>query len=127
MESGTTDVLTAKVRNTTVTGTDYMAVAIAGSLGDSFDLGTAASPGNNVWQGNYRMVSDPPPANLMFDIAAGVMIYAVGNKWDPNVQGADPNGYYSVLAPGVPLDFVSGGGTNFSSDPDSLGTLRLAE
>ena len=57
--------------------------------GSTADLGTAANPGGNVFQRNQAMsVFAESPA----------LINAVGNTWNPNVQGADGNGKYITAA-----------------------------
>lgn len=58
-------------------------------MGSTANLGTAASPGGNVFQGNQSVsVFAESPA----------LVNAVGNTWNPNVQGADDNGRYTVTA-----------------------------
>jgi hypothetical protein len=56
------------------------------------DLGTEASPGNNVLQQSMGVA-------LVLDGGFGAtLVTAVGNTWNPNTQGADGNGRYSVPA-----------------------------
>ena len=57
--------------------------------GSTADLGTVASPGGNVFQRNqFVSVFAESPA----------LVNAVGNTWNPNVQGADGNGKYTTTA-----------------------------
>lgn len=57
--------------------------------GSTADLGTVASPGGNVFQRNQAVsVFAESPA----------LVNAVGNIWNPNVQGADGNGKYTTIA-----------------------------
>ena len=57
----------------------------------TYDFGTAASPGNNTFNPTSRndggLTVQDDDLNL-----ADVLVLAVGNKWIPNVQGADANG-----------------------------------
>jgi len=56
------------------------------------DLGTTASPGNNVLTSNF-------PVGLLIGGPAGpTQIDAVGNTWVPNVQDADAVGHYPTVA-----------------------------
>lgn len=52
------------------------------------DLGTVASPGGNIFQRNKiaSVFAESP-----------VRVNAVGNTWNPNVQGADANGRYTTM------------------------------
>ena len=118
--------LSAIVRNVSVTGGQYSGVVFTTDPQDSFDFGTALSPGNNVFRGN-NAAADSASANLVFTISNGIVVPAVGNTWDANQQGSDANGWYHVTAAGVPFDVISGTGPNYLSDSGSAGTLRLAE
>jgi hypothetical protein len=56
------------------------------------DLGTTASPGNNLFTSNV-------PVGLLIGGPAGTtQIDAVGNTWVPNVQDADALGHYPTVA-----------------------------
>ncbi len=56
------------------------------------DLGTTASPGNNVLTSNF-------PVGLFIAGPAGpTRIHAVGNTWVPNVQDTDAQGHYPTTA-----------------------------
>ena len=57
------------------------------------DLGTADSPGNNVFQNNG--VSIAVESNIGVN---GISVQAVGNIWNPSVQNADENGKYATVA-----------------------------
>lgn len=117
--------LAVTVRNYQATGCQYAGVFIAGYTNDTFDFGTAASPGNNVFRGN-NLIASGSHANFVFQVASGGIVYAVGNTWDADVQGADADGKYSVGA-GLSLDVTSGAGVNFYVDPNNAGKMRLAE
>ena len=53
------------------------------------DLGTTTSPGGNVFQGNKSVGVFAESSNL---------VNAIGNTWNPNVQGADKDGKYPSTA-----------------------------
>jgi hypothetical protein len=57
--------------------------------GSTADLGTAASPGGNVFQRNKA-------ASVFAESPA--LVNAVGNTWTPNTQGADGDGKYAITA-----------------------------
>lgn len=99
-------------------------VTMAGDGSSSFDLGTAASPGNNGFRGN---TSSAQTSGLNVAVAAGVIVRAAGNTFAPNVQGADAQGRYLVgSAPcgATSCDLASGAGESYRV---TSGTLRLAE
>jgi len=123
-ESG--DGLAVNARNVSVTGSQYSGVLLLGHANDTFDFGTARSPGNNVFSGN-NLSAYYLDANFSFSVPAGVVLQAVGNIWDANQQGSDVDGLYRVGTAGVPLDVVSGAGPNYLSRDSSAGKLRLAE
>jgi len=80
---------------------------IDASAGTAADLGTMLNPGNNVFQNN---------SNFSVFAEASVPVSAVGNTWNPNVQGADPNGKYTTVATiSGQVDPVSNG--NFAINP----------
>ncbi|HEX8109130.1 MAG TPA: hypothetical protein VF516_15460, partial [Kofleriaceae bacterium] len=70
------------------------------------DLGTMASPGNNVLQNN---------SNASVFAESSVPVNAIGNTWNPNIQGADGNGKYITTAaiPG-PVAAVNNGNFQIS-------------
>lgn len=55
----------------------------------AMDLGTASSPGNNT------IIGSVIGEGLYEATTASGTIQAVGNTWQPNIQGADPNGHYA--------------------------------
>jgi hypothetical protein len=120
--------MAVKVRNLSATGGDYEGMRIVCCAEDTYDFGTVSSPGNNVISGNNRSASREF-SNLTFAVPANVTLYAVGNTWDANEQGADANGHYSVPAASTSkkLDLTTGSGKNFMSWEANAGRLRLAE
>lgn len=79
----------------------------------SVNLGTPASVGNNVFQNRVLGIS----------IDGGAQVDAVGNTWNPNVQGADGVGRYGSLAivqGPVPITF----GNNFALGSDQATLQR---
>jgi len=103
---------------------DNSGVTMAGSASSVFDLGTAASPGNNLVQGN---TSSAQTSGLNVNVAAGVTVSAVGNTFAPNVQGANAQGKYQLgTAPcsASSCNLTAGSGANYRI---SGGTLRLAQ
>ena len=57
------------------------------------DLGTSDSPGNNLFQNTGVGVTVESSIGL-----GGIAVQAVGNTWNPSVQGADTNGKYATVA-----------------------------
>lgn len=103
---------------------DNSGVTMAGSAASVWDLGTAASPGNNLIQGN---TSSAQTSGLNVNVAAGVTVQAVGNTFAPNTQQADAQGKYKLgTAPcgASSCNLTSGAGANFRV---TSGTLRLAQ
>lgn len=103
---------------------DNSGVTMAGSAASVFDLGTAASPGNNLIVGN---TSSAQTSGLNVNVAAGVTVNAVGNTFAPGVQGANAQGKYQLgTAPcgASSCNVVSGAGANYRVNS---GTLRLAQ
>ena len=97
---------------------------MAGNASSVFDLGTAASPGNNLIQGN---TSSAQTSGLNVNVASGVTVSAVGNTFAPNVQGANAQGKYQFgTAPcgASSCNVTSGAGANYRV---TSGTLRLAQ
>jgi hypothetical protein len=120
------DGLKVKVRNLKTTGGQYSGPIVSGFSGDSFDFGTATSPGNNTFTSNNTAASSAS-ANFVFTVPAGMIVQAVGNTWEANQQGADASGHYSPPAPGTPLDLALGSGPNVLSGNTNSGVIRLAE
>lgn len=105
---------TLVLRRTRVTQNQLDGVVVSGGPLASFDLGTSADAGLNVLQGNLR-------TNLR---AAGDVL-ALGNWWDPNVQGSSDAGTYAALPDGGAFVVTPAmGGPNVSV---SSGSVRLAE
>jgi hypothetical protein len=85
-----------KLRGVSVTGNnasasntiDNSGIILRGNSSASFDLGTGAEPGNNIFQNNS---AGNQSANVVVDVS-GVVVSAVGNTWNPGVQGADGSG-----------------------------------
>jgi hypothetical protein len=71
--------------------------------GSVADLGTMPNPGNNVFQNN---------SNVGVFAESSVPVTAIGNTWNPNVQGADPNGRYTTIAT-IPGPLAGGSNGNF--------------
>jgi hypothetical protein len=117
------------MRNTEVTRTSHVEGAAAVTItGPHADLGTASSPGLNVFQGN-----DLTSVRLDPSITAGV-IDAVGDVWEPAVQGANGFGIYNdslTLFGGSPAasgrNFtLPGFGQRINLGPVGIGLLDLS-
>jgi hypothetical protein len=113
------DSAVVKIRNTRITTT------LAGNISDAIywygasgqvDLGTAAEPGGNVFQGNlrYELEWDSPTRNQ-----TSTVIRAAGNTWDASVDGADDAGHYPSSSVTYPAS-----GRNFGIDVPG-GTVQL--
>jgi hypothetical protein len=114
---------TLELRDVQVTGntsgTNLAAILLTGTAATSFDLGTVSDPGQNELTGNTG-------TSIRVQTAAGVLVHAVGNTWEPSVQGADASGQYAAAGAGAAVDVTTGTGANYTMAPSS-GTLRLAE
>jgi hypothetical protein len=66
------------------------------------DLGTQADAGGNTFTGNTS-------TGLQINLSWVGPVQAVGNKWNPNVQGADNTGHYTPPAQKT----ERAGGTNY--------------
>jgi hypothetical protein len=102
----------------------YAGMWLAGDATSTFDLGTAADPGNNTLTGNQ-------PTQVSMRVAAGVVVSAVGNTWTASAQGADADGHYTVAgtlcANANPCDQTTGADVNFTfMGAGSGAALRLA-
>ncbi len=74
--------------------------------GPAVDLGTLADVGNNTIQNNTTT-----GVTFASSISSG-SVNAVGNTWNPNIQGADANGHYTIHMKVIGIgDFAHG--TNF--------------
>jgi hypothetical protein len=80
---------TLTMRNSTVSGNRHDGIKIAGAV--EADLGTAASPGNNVITGNTAVGLD-----LVAD-ADQPHVTAAGNTWNAGIQDADGQGQYIIV------------------------------
>lgn len=99
-------------------------LTMAGSAASSFDLGTLASPGGNLFVGN---TTGNLTSGINVEVAAGVTVNAVGNTFAANTQQADAQGKYKLgTAPCAALNcnLTSGAGTNYRV---SSGVLRLVQ
>lgn len=123
--STATENLAVKVRHVTATGGQYSGVGVSGDAADSFDFGTLASPGYNVFRGNNLGQNDGC-ANFAFTLEAGAVVQAVGNTWDANQQGADSGGQYSVASTPGSLFVSAGIGPNYISGSSNAGQLLLS-
>jgi hypothetical protein len=74
------------MRNCTVVENGFGIDVFQGSIAD---LGSMMNPGNNVFQNN---------SNASVFAESSVPVSAIGNTWNPNVQGADPSGKYTTIA-----------------------------
>jgi hypothetical protein len=83
------------LRGTQVVGSTDDGILLFANDGTSVDLGTAASPGGNKLAGNNT--SNGSFANLngtSTPTTTPIVINAVGNTWDPGIQGADTTGHF---------------------------------
>ena len=109
--------------NLRLRGNHFTGRALAGMnlectpTGSHADLGTLADPGLNVFQNSI-------PASLRLNMPT-VTIPAVGNIWNPGVQGADADGRYTVQGAGANLTVSSS--SNDSNYVIGAGSLLLAE
>lgn len=88
-----------RVRNSTFSGNTTTGVYLEGGAAASFDLGTLASAGSNVFSGTTM-------SHLSSSTGAMPVVFAVGNTWAPNQQGADAMGRYTAMGAGGVFDVV---------------------
>jgi hypothetical protein len=81
---------TLVMRGCTVTGNG---LGVDVFVDSTADLGTSDSPGNNVFQNTGVGVAVESNIGV-----GGIAVLAVGNTWNPNVQGTDTNGKYATVA-----------------------------
>lgn len=93
------------MRNSKVSGNRQDGVRISGAL--HADLGTAASPGGNIIQGNTAAGLDVKVDNGPPDITAA------GNTWNAGIQGADADGRY-ILVETLGGPIAASPGNNFA-------------
>lgn len=104
--SGTTTELIARGNTLNqIAGTHGVITGNRSRLGANLDLGTSASPGNNVILGSGIGLYS------LADLGAPI-INASGNTWKPNVQSADAAGHYAAVLITGPTTAVLG--TNYS-------------
>jgi hypothetical protein len=118
--------LNVSLRRVSVTHCQLGGVSLAGRESTVFDLGTLASPGGNVLRDN-QLGGTGQESNLGFQSSSPIIISAIGNSWDPNVQGTDANGQCSVSGAEQSFDLIQATGANFTSPPSSVAILRLAQ
>ena len=97
-------------------------LTLGGSAASTFDLGTSADTGGNTITGHNTSAAT---SNISV-ATTGVVVSAVGNTFDPNIQGAGPAGLFQLGAAPCAAntcDITSGTGANYSV---ASGTLRLA-
>ncbi|MEW6432610.1 MAG: DUF1565 domain-containing protein [Myxococcota bacterium] len=113
------------VRNTSITGASQAGVLLQYSVPATIDLGTGADAGNNHFVDNGSVTFGP---NLrVANVVAGTTVFAVGNRWNPNVQGADADGGYTSTD-GGPWELVGTMGNGRNVQIDQVGDrVRLAE
>lgn len=86
------------LRGNTLDGGYTVCTADYTSIASQLDLGTAASPGNNILK---KSGGGTAAVNSFYVDAGAPVIQAVGNTWIANQQGADANGHYAAaLVPG---------------------------
>jgi Protein of unknown function (DUF1565) len=99
-----TNPLTVKVRNSSlVNSTAYGVQAVAADNSLALDLGTVASPGGNTITGNGT-------TGIRLGVPATQTHFAVGNTWNPSIEGADAAGHYTA---GTAIVGPAATGTNY--------------
>jgi hypothetical protein len=99
-------------------------LTLAGDSTSTFDLGTAADPGGNTITGNNTSTST---TGIDVKVNAAVTVAAVGNTFEPNLQGADALGHFALGAPPcgpTTCEVTTGSGANYRV---TSGRLRLAQ
>ncbi len=127
---------TVNIRSTTIKNNCNGGIALTGGSVDSvYDFGTKASAGANTFTLNNPN-AQPGVANLILRFPAGATVSAVGNTWDPGVQGAapagnvtPPPGQYAVPGGETVLEVTGAtSGANYLLGENAAATvLRLAE
>jgi hypothetical protein len=113
-----------KMHGATITANAQEGAYIDLSSGSSIDLGTKASPGQNVFGPNGPLVDAGTFKPALTIGGAAITAYAVGNTWIANEQGADNGGHYASTDGGV-YDVTYSDGRNHNAFGGV--TLRLAE
>jgi hypothetical protein len=109
------------IRRTEVSNNNTVGVLLGGILTGTYDLGTLASPGGNVFVDN----TSTSGANLVVAGGQAVRVSAIGNTWNASLQGAGADGRYTVSGQGASLDVSGGTGPNYITS--TTATIRLAE
>jgi Bacterial Ig domain len=102
---------------------DNSGITLGGAAASSYDLGTLASPGGNLFTGN---TTGNQTSGINVRVAAGVTVQAAGNTFIAGVQGANGAGKYALgSAPcaASTCSLTSGAGANYRV---TSGTLTLA-
>ncbi|MGE0327728.1 MAG: hypothetical protein AB7S68_35780 [Polyangiaceae bacterium] len=92
---------------------------ITGDISSEWDLGKVGDPGGNTIAGSTT--------GLFSLVPATEQVFAIGNNWLPNVQGADAQGHYSATGAGAVLDITGPGSTGLNYGVAYASSLRLAE
>jgi hypothetical protein len=93
-----------ELRGSRVHRSGQTGVYLGGSAAAVFDLGTASDAGFNVLRDN-AVTGYAGTANLRFLGPGTQVVPAVGNEWQPNVQGADGMGRFTSTD-GGPFELV---------------------
>lgn len=118
---GINDTIDVTVRGTQFTDNGGAGIIVRSAGDSTWDLGRGNDPGGNTFTGN-----DASFGGVRLNLAAAAdstLIYAAGNTWIADEQGADGNGHYSVTS-GTFSDVTTGSGPNYSI---VNGVLRIAE
>ena len=102
---------------------DNSGITLAGTAASSYDLGTLASPGGNVFTGN---TTGNQTGGINVRVAPGVVVSAAGNTFIAGTQGANGAGKYvlgSAPCSASTCNLTSGAGANYRV---TSGALTLA-
>lgn len=94
------------MRGCTVRGSNF---GVAISDFSTTDLGTTASPGNNVFQDNARA------GIAVLGQSGATQVDAVGNTWQPKRQGSDAAGHFEPMIVFGPIDSFFGNNFQIAS------------
>ena len=98
-----------KLRNSSVLGGEVGIDAIS----EKVDLGTVNDPGNNI----FRSSSDT--SVQFFSHSSSVELFAIGNIWNGNTQGALSDGKYPLSIDRIGINNLLANGQNFKLVPPS--------
>jgi hypothetical protein len=122
---GGTTLLDLEMRDTSIDVTtlaNWGALIVNGTNASTIDLGTLAEPGGNTFLQHTIANTTAVQLNLQAQT-----VYAVGNTWTPNQQGADENGHYVVKTGKVLEDSTAvTNGRNYIKQYATT-TIRLAQ